>query len=407
MARTQKVSLGDGSVTWTVLDRDYAVVKPVEDWLEWLRVACACSPNTVKSYARGLALWWHYLEETKVDWRDPGLTALSGFIGWLGNGDLPTACLRPAKTATCSPRTVSLRLAALTSFYEWSERQYGTVAPRLGRVRRDPEFKPLLAHLRNRRQDRSATLVPRRRWHSGPTPVFLPVHVQRILDNAATSNPIDRSWSGNLRDRLLFEILAETGLRLGELLGLRHEDWVVGRGATPYVEVVPREDNANGARVKNMKYRRVFVSDRLERLYGDFLYEVGDLADRHGLPLRDTDPVLVNTGGGQLLSAMTPSGVYRVVERLQRRLGGSVPAVPAGWTPHWFRHTHATALLLNGVPEHVVMRRLGHAQVQTTLELYGWVTEEAELRSVAEWRNYAQGWRLPAVHDAPHDSEDR
>ncbi|OZD78871.1 hypothetical protein CH260_03545 [Rhodococcus sp. 05-2256-B2] len=404
MARTQKVVLPDGGVTWTVLDLDHAVVGPVEEWLEWLRVACAFSPNTVKAYSRGLALWWHYLEQNGVEWRDPGLTALSGFIGWLTGGDLPTARQHPAKPTTCGPRTVSLRLAALASFYEWSERQYGAVAPRLGRARREPEFQSFLAHLRSRRRDRPAVLVPRRRWHTGPTPVFLPVHVQRILDSAATFDPIGRSWAGNLRDRLLFEILAETGLRLGEALGVRHEDWVVGRGGTPYIEVVPRGDNPNGARVKNMRARRVFVSDRLERLYGDFLYEVGALADRHGLPLRDTDPVLVNTGGGQLLAAMTPSGVYRVVERLQSRVGGTVPT---GWTPHWFRHTHATALLLSGVPEHVVMRRLGHAQVQTTLDLYGWVTEEAELRSVAEWRTYAQGWHLPAEQGYTTNLENR
>lgn len=60
MARTQKVVLPDGGVTWTVLDQNFAVVNPVEEWLEWLRVACAFSPNTVKAYSRGLALWWHY-----------------------------------------------------------------------------------------------------------------------------------------------------------------------------------------------------------------------------------------------------------------------------------------------------------------------------------------------------------
>ena len=138
MARTQKVVLPDGRVTWTVLDRDHAVVDPVEEWLEWLRVACAFSPNTVKAYSRGLALWWHYLEQTGVEWRDPGLTALSGFIGWLTGGDLPTARQHRVKPTTCGPRTVSLRLAALASFYEWSEHQYGTVTPRLGRARREP-----------------------------------------------------------------------------------------------------------------------------------------------------------------------------------------------------------------------------------------------------------------------------
>jgi integrase len=45
------------------------------------------------------------------------------------------------------------------------------------------------------------------------------------------------------------------------------------------------------------------------------------------------------------------------------------------------------------VPVHVVSRRLGHADVQTTLELYAHVTEEADMRSVAEWRAFAAGWR--------------
>ena len=55
--------------------------------------------------------------------------------------------------------------------------------------------------------------------------------------------------------------------------------------------------------------------------------------------------------------------------------------------------TAATALLLAGVPVHVVSRRLGHADVQTTLETYAHVTEEAEMREVAEWRALAARWR--------------
>ena len=88
---------------------------------------------------------------------------------------------------------------------------------------------------------------------------------------------------------------------------------------------------------------------------------------------------------------MRPESVYALVRRLRRRLGD---AVPAEVTPHWFRHTHATALLLAGVPEHVVMRRLGHADIQTTIDLYGWVTEDAELRAVAGWRGFCEGWRV-------------
>ena len=50
--------------------------------------------------------------------------------------------------------------------------------------------------------------------------------------------------------------------------------------------------------------------------------------------------------------------------------------------------------LPGGVPLHVVSRRLGHADVQTTMDLYGWVTEDAELRAVAGWRSFTEGWRV-------------
>jgi hypothetical protein len=49
---------------------------------------------------------------------------------------------------------------------------------------------------------------------------------------------------------------------------------VMGRGDTPYVEIVPREDNPNGARVKMMRPRRVYVGADLERLFADSLTEL-------------------------------------------------------------------------------------------------------------------------------------
>ena len=81
------------------------------------------------------------------------------------------------------------------------------------------------------------------------------------------------------------------------------------------------------------------------------------------------------------------------MERLRRRLSGEVPQT---WTPHWMRHSHATALLLSGVPVHVVSRRAGHVDVQTTLNTYAHVTEDAQMRAVAQWKAFAAGWRIGA-----------
>lgn len=48
----------------------------------------------------------------------------------------------------------------------------------------------------------------------------------------------------HLRDRFLLVLLAETGMRIGQALGLRHADFVSHRKE---VRIVPRRDNANGA----------------------------------------------------------------------------------------------------------------------------------------------------------------
>ena len=56
----QRVLL-DGQRTWTVTGDDHLPAGPVEEYLEFLRVAQQASPNTVRSYATSLARWWEYL----------------------------------------------------------------------------------------------------------------------------------------------------------------------------------------------------------------------------------------------------------------------------------------------------------------------------------------------------------
>ncbi|MFE9328941.1 tyrosine-type recombinase/integrase [Nocardia sp. NPDC052278] len=229
----------------------------------------------------------------------------------------------------------------------------------------------------------------RRQRHRGRPPILLPQQLQAILDRWAVVDQATGEWAGNLRDRLLFAILAETGARLGDVLGLRISDFVLGRGGTAFVDIVPREDNANGARVKMMRPRRVYVGADLERLFADYLTYLACRATDLGLLITVDSPLLVNLNRPPLLAPLREGTVRDKVNALRRKGIG-----PHGWSPHWFRHTHASALLLAGTPDWVVSRRLGHAHVQTTLDLYGWVLEDEALRAAANWKSYAAGWQV-------------
>jgi integrase len=101
--------------------------------------------------------------------------------------------------------------------------------------------------------------------------------------------------------------------------------------------------------------------------------------------------VFVNLAREPRFSPLRAETVAWQVRRLRRLFPDRLPS---GFTPHWLRHTHATALLMSGIAEHVVSRRLGHLDIQTTQNLYGWVSEDAAQRSVASWQQLTAGWRM-------------
>jgi integrase len=133
-------------------------------------------------------------------------------------------------------------------------------------------------------------------------------------------------------------------MRIGEALGLRISDFVMGRGGTPYIEIVPRHDNANGARVKMMRPRRVYVGSDLERLFPDYLTHLACTAGELGIGVTADSALLVNLRRPPLLAALREGTVRDKTAALRKKGIG-----PHGWTPHWFRHSHATALQTRGV----------------------------------------------------------
>jgi integrase len=394
VAKVQMAVLPSGERTWTVLDGEHAVVAPAEEFLEFMR-ATGRSPNTIKSYARALALWWEFLAAYSIEWDLVRVEDLGAFLSWLRSGDTPAVVSIGPRRARFSEETIAVRLQAVISLYRHHHLNGVGAASRLYERLLGPggAYKPLLEHIARKRPNARQVVKVRRARPQAP-PTLTPAQIEAICDACARWDRDRREWVGTLRDRLLWALLAETGLRLGEALGVQHRDWHTGRGDVPFVEVRPRE-HAHGVRVKGGAYRKLYISDELDRLYGEYLFWLCDAAVDTAFDDFDAACVFVNLAREPRYEPMRPETVYWLVRRLRRDLAGRVPG---RFTPHWFRHTHATALLLSGVPAHVVARRLGHTDVQTTLNVYAWVTDDAGLRAVADWRAFTADWR-PSVAD--------
>ena len=83
---------------------------------------------------------------------------------------------------------------------------------------------------------------------------------------------------------------------------------------------------------------------RPERLFADYLTDIACRAAESGIALTEQHPLLVNVARPPLLAALCETTVREKVSALRRR-----GIRPAQWTPHWFRHTHATALQMSDV----------------------------------------------------------
>src|SRR5579875_3246638 len=261
MVAVQRVGAGP-EATWTVVGDDHLPVAPVEEFLEFMRVGRDASPHTVRSYATALASLWAYLSQARLAWDELSLPEVTGYLRALRAGEEDGVSRLEAATGSGGQRrseaTVATRWAAVSSFYRYhaevNQVPVGEKLYRSARHGRRPRYVPALAH--THQGPRQVPVMRVRRGTSRPVPLLSPAQVAAILDDCAHFDPASASWVGSVRDRLLFATMAETGLRLGECLSLRHRDWHVGQGSTPFLEVVPATGHPHRMRAKSGQSRR-------------------------------------------------------------------------------------------------------------------------------------------------------
>jgi integrase/recombinase XerC len=215
--------------------------------------------------------------------------------------------------------------------------------------------------------------------------VLKPRQVDRLL---AGPDPVDPV---GLRDRAILELLYATGIRVGELCGLRLADVdlaadtvrVLGKGSKE--RVVPFGEPA---RVALLDY---LVKGRAAMLPGtDQPAPGGGRGEARTTPASGRDgpagsPARRSDGAGDREALffnrrrrpMTQQDVRGMLERYRVAAGA-----PAGTSPHTLRHSYATHLLEGGADLRAVQELLGHVALTTT-QTYTHVSNE-RLRRVYE-----------------------
>jgi integrase/recombinase XerC len=279
---------------------------------EFVRSLTALSANTVEAYRRDVRDFVVWAERAQLD----GPSAVDHVV--------LRRYLSFLTTRRLAKRSIARKAAALRRYFGWLTRT-GVLAADPSRRLTAPRGEGRLPHVL--KHDELETLLA--------TP-------------PADDGPI------GLRDRAVVELLYGSGLRVGELCGLRPRD----------VDLVRAQVLVWG---KGSKQRQLPMSESSVDAVRAWV-EARDEMVTGGTP---ADSLFLNRRGHRL----TPRDVRRILDRRA--------ASPTH--PHALRHTFATHLLDGGADLRAVQELLGHSDLATT-QLYTHVSKE----------------RLRTVYDATH-----
>ena len=159
----------------------------------------------------------------------------------------------------------------------------------------------------------------------------------------------------NDRDRLLIAMMAETGLRLGEILGIHYTEDIDFERRT--VRVRYRESNTNLARAKNAEYRMALLSNTT------FEFLVKYISDNRK-SLMNSEYLFTKLTGKNKGEPLDADSVYSMLKRLSKK-------TDINSHPHQLRHYFAEERRKEGWDLNDIRFALGHKKVETTIKYLG------------------------------------
>ena len=284
----------------------------VDSFLDYLRYERNYSNYTIEAYSKDLRQFEEYVKLKKD----------SVFVPGDVDADLVRSWIVSLMDEKISPVSVNRKLSSLKSFFKFLMKQ-GSISVNPLRLITGPKTKK-------------------------PLPYFVrDKEMELLLDG----DGFDEDFEG-VRDRLILEMLYDTGIRRSELIGIQDSD----------VDFGAMQIRVTG---KRNKQRLIPFAEGLKNLIQAYTEvrnrEVGS----------ESGWFFVRKNGEQLSAGI----VYTIVKKKL----SEIPTL-AKRSPHVLRHSFATSMLNNGAELNAVKELLGHSSLAST-SVYTHTTFE-ELKKV-------------------------
>lgn len=300
-----------------------------------------CSPNTVKRSAFAICYYFEYLAEMKIKISqiyDMSYSKQSEhfveFMHWVKMGrHRNESGKKNPKNGTCNAY-----LKEVFGFYRYIEAEY-----------EEPGSLKVLLYSQFvvRNESKTKSMYRTKSFHGYMN------SEERNMRTATRKEIITVLQScTNCRDQLLILILAETGFRIGEVLGIDYTKNIDYQNRK--VRVRFREDNENGARAKNFEFRESIVSNDTFECLAHYLAENRKL-------LQYQTYLFINISGKTAGHAWKADSVYDMFGRMEKKTGIKL-------APHMLRRYFAIERWNAGWPLEMVSQSLGHRHLETTIK---------------------------------------
>ncbi|WP_144518679.1 tyrosine-type recombinase/integrase [Bacillus thuringiensis] len=189
-------------------------------------------------------------------------------------------------------------------------------------------------------------------------------------------------------DYVFFSVLAYSGLRAGELLALKWTD-VNFENNTIKITKTLYNPNNNGQHYHLLtpktkgSIRTIKMDDGIIKLLKSHKAKQNELKLYTRTKYVDKGFVITKSSG-------YPEVIKMIQNRLKRLL--KLSNIIKNITPHSFRHTHTSLLIEAGVGIKEIQQRLGHTDIETTMNIYAHMTKNMEEKASQKFSELMKGF---------------